>query len=299
MADGGDLTLDERRALQEELQRLDAKVEKHPALAMTQQAEELDRAMRWYLGNASECLDAIAALNESDLGLRMMADIDSEVPFGDDEFREYVVELGRRWHNFVASAKTFADHMRLQFEQHHPADLQAEYEQKKQELLKPHDVVDFVSRSRNVLLHGRVFQTGLTMKFTQTSMEFEADCRTDILLNAFGKWWTAGARRFIESKAPRLNLEDAIEEHIRAVTPLYEWYRKRVYEYHYPTFAAFEATAARIREVSERLEPGSMPPPVDDGVHLPDPSAPTPVRPPAKPRSKPKPRNQKGRKKKR
>lgn len=70
MAEDGDLTFDERCALQEELKRLGAKVESHPALAMTQQAEELDRAMRWYLGNASECLEAIAALNESDLGLR-------------------------------------------------------------------------------------------------------------------------------------------------------------------------------------------------------------------------------------
>lgn len=187
--------------------------------------------------------------------------------------------------------------MRLQFDEQ-PEDLRAEYEQKKRELLDPHDVVAFVSRSRNVLLHGGVFQTGFTGRFTQTSEHFEADCRTDILLNRYGSWWNVGARRYIQSKAPRLNLRAAVEEHAEAVSPLYAWYQDRVYEYHYPKFAEFERTAARIREISERLEPGSMPA-VDESAHFVDPSQPRPVRPPSKQRQRPKPKNNKGRRRKR
>lgn len=137
----------------------------------------------------------------------------------------------------------------------------------------------------------------MTWRFTQTSESFEADCRTDILLNNYESWWNAGARRYIESKAPRLNLKAAVDEHAEAVSPLYEWYHERVYEYHYSKFADFEEMAARIREVSERLEPGSMPV-VDQPVHFVDPSQP-PARLPAKSRPTPKPKNQKGRKKKR
>jgi hypothetical protein len=292
---GDDLTPDGRRALREELQQLEAQLDEHPALAVIQQSEALDRAMRWYVGNAADCLKTIDALNHDGLGMRLLAE--GEVPYGDDLHREYVVELGRAWHNFAAGAKTFADHMRLQFDSQ-PADLKAEYEQKKRELLDPHDVIAFVSRSRNVLLHGGVFQTGVTWKFTQTSSHFEADCRTDILLNGYEAWWNASARRYIGSRAPRLNLQVAIEEHIEVVTPLYDWYRERMYEYYYAKYADFEATAARIREISERLRPGSMPV-VDERAHFPDPSIPPPVRPPAKPRQKPRSKSQNRRKKKR
>jgi hypothetical protein len=179
------------------------------------------------------------------------------VPFEDDH-RDYVPELGRTWHNWVAAANTFADHMREQFKEQ-PADLQGEYEQKKREGLDQHDVVAFVARSRNVLLHRGVFNTGITWRFTRTTQKFEANCRTDILLNRYETWWTAPARRYIESKAPRLNLGATVEEHAEAISPLYEWYQERVYEYHYPSLADFEQRAGRIREIQERLETGSMP----------------------------------------
>jgi hypothetical protein len=62
--------------------------------------EELDRALRWYAGNAADCLHTIESLNHDGLGTRLV--MESEVPFGDDLHRKYVTELGRTWHNFVA-----------------------------------------------------------------------------------------------------------------------------------------------------------------------------------------------------
>ena len=286
-----DLTAEEARSLRDELRRLEESVERHPALGVTQQMEELDRAMHWYSGNAADCIRTIEALNHNGLGTRLM--IEGEVPFGEDLHRDYVIELGRAWHNFVAAAKTVADHMRLQFDGQ-PDDLKAEYEEKKQELLIPHDVVAFVSRSRNVLLHGGVFQTGVTWRFTKTSQSFEANCRTDILLNGYASWWNAGARRYIAARAPRLDLTAAVNEHVDVVSPIYEWYQERVYEYHYRKFADLEATAARIREVSERLEPGSLPPLPDGPAQFVDPSELRSVRPP--PKRRPKPKSKKGRK---
>lgn len=292
MAMGHDLTADEARSLREELRRLDESVKRHSALGVTQQMEELDRAMQWYASNAAGCLRTIEALNNSGLGTRLL--IEGEVPYGEDVHRDYVIELGRTWHNFVAAAKTLADHMRLQFDGQ-PDDLKAEYEEKKLEFLGPHDVVAFVSRSRNVLLHGGVFQTGVTWKFTKTSSSFEANCRTDILLKGYASWWNAGARRYIESKAPRLDLKAAVNEHVDVVSPIYRWYQERVYEYHYPKFADFEATAARIREITEGLEPGSLPPLSNGPPEFVDPSKPRSVRPP--PKRRPKPKGNRGRKK--
>ncbi len=281
---------DEARSLRVELEHLDEAIGRHQALVVIQQMEELDRVMLWYGHNAAEVLRTINSLN-SGLGVLLLAQ--EEVPFGEDEHREYITELGRTWHNWVAAANTVADHMREQFKEQ-PPDLQEEYEQKKQELLAPHDVVAFISRSRNVLLHRGVFNTGVTWRFTQKSEHFEANCRTDILLNRYATWWNQGARRYIESKAPRMNLKGAVEEHAEAVLPLYEWYEDRVYQYHYPLMQDFEETAERIRQIKERLEPDSVPPP-DETAHFTTPAE----RRSAQQRRTPPPRKAKSKSKKR
>ena len=287
MGEGG-LLGEDAHLLRAELERLEETIGGHQALRVIQQMEEFDRVMLWYAQNAAEVLWTIEALNHGGLGTRLA--MQGEVPFGDDQ-RDFITELGRTWHNWVTVANTFADHMREQFKEQ-PADLQEEYEQKKRIMLDPHDVVAFVSRSRNVLLHRGVFNTGITWRFTQTNQTFEADCQTDILLNRYESWWGAGARRYIESKAPRLNLGTAVEEHAEVITPLYEWYEKRVYEYHHPLMADFERTAAGIREIQERLEPGSVPP-HDESAHFTSPAEREQARqrpspPPRKPRRKPK-----------
>lgn len=112
MVEEGELSRSEAQTLREELHRLEKLAERHPALGVSQQMEELDRAMQWYAGNAADCQRTIDALNHDGLGTRLL--IAGEVPYGEDIHRDYVTELGRTWHNFVAAAKTIADHMRLQ-----------------------------------------------------------------------------------------------------------------------------------------------------------------------------------------
>lgn len=121
------MSREQARSLRAELERLDESISRHQALVVIQQMEELDRVMRWYGQNAAEVLRTINSLNTG-LGVLLLAQ--EEVPFGDDEHRDYITELGRTWHNWVASANTVADHMRQQFKEQ-PPDLQEEYEQKK------------------------------------------------------------------------------------------------------------------------------------------------------------------------
>jgi hypothetical protein len=50
-----------------------------------------------------------------------------------------------------------------------------------------------------------------------------------------------------------LNLRVAIDEHIEVVTPLHDWYRERMYEYHCAKFADFEAHHEDQRAIEARL----------------------------------------------
>lgn len=85
-----DLTAAERSAFREELEQLEKSLERHPALDVTQQLEELDRAMLWYAGNAADCLRTVDALNHDGLGTRLL--MEGEVPYGDDLHRNFVTE---------------------------------------------------------------------------------------------------------------------------------------------------------------------------------------------------------------
>lgn len=266
-------------ALRAEMAELEETYLHHPALRIAQQMEELERATNWYVRNAEECMDCIDRLGKDGLGFEIMTQ--SEVPT-DGQLLAYVTELGRTWHNFVASANTFTDHMRHQFADQ-PDDLNSEYTRKRAELLAAHDVIKFIERSRNVLLHRGVFNTTLSWLFSDKKMpSFDVMCRTDILLNRYKSWWDAPSRRYIKARAPRLSLSEAINEHVEATLPLYEWYRRRFYEYHYSKFAEFESMTARLREIKEEISPGSTAPPEPD-AHFQSPeehATPPPARPP-------------------
>lgn len=263
--------------LRAELKQLDSTMSSHPALAAVQQMEELQTAMWWHAGNAADCLSVIDALNSNGLGIRLLTE--GEIP-AQDEHRSFDVRLGRSWHNFVASAATFVDHTRRQLKDL-PEPLQAEYVERKQELLDPHDVVGFVSRFRNVVVHGGALQTGVTFKFARGKQSFDANFRTDILLNRHSKWWNPAARRYIEARAPRLSLSEAIWEYSEACDPLWEWFQERLYQHHYSTLHEWETQVSRYRQLSEQLEPGSMPA-VEERVTFRDPTKPKVVRPPAR-----------------
>lgn len=277
MVGADELSPEEEQAFRAELEQLESTMSNHPALVAIQQMEELQTAMWWHAGNAADCLGVIDALNHDGLGIRLLAE--GEIP-AEEEHRSFDVDLGRSWHNFVASAATFVDHTRRQLNSL-PEELQSEYAERKRELLDPHDVVGFVSRFRNVVVHGGALQTGVTWTFTQTKESFDANFRTDILLNRYRKWWNPSARRYIESRAPRLSLSEAIWEYSEACDPLWEWFQDRLHEHHYSTLHEWETQVGRYREVSERLEPGSMPV-VEERVHFRDPSEAKPVRPPVR-----------------
>lgn len=216
-----------------------------------------------------------------------------EVPWDDeddDPLREFVVEIGRLWHNYVASAVTVVDHMRKLFDKQ-PADLQSEYKQKIEELILPHDVVDFVHKSRQVAVHKGVFTPGATMRFQRGKQWYEVDCRTDILLNRYKDWWTAGARRYLVANSPRVNLTKVVEKYAEVVDAFYDWFTDRFYEYWFPVLSEFEALVAEYREISETLEPGGLPAhdPSDTFAHPQDRrkrSKPPPTRSHSKSRSK-------------
>jgi hypothetical protein len=285
---------EEARALHAEQVDLEKAAEQHPALRAVQQMEEMRRVMLWYGKNGAEVVEIVKALNHDGLGTRFL--MEPEVPLFDDGHLDYVTELGRRWHNYVASAEAVAEHMFHQFKDEQPADLRAEYKQKKADLLDPHDVVAFVARSRNIILHKGVFNTGVTWRFTQTSEHFEVNLRTEVLLNRYKTWWKQSpeARRYLESKAPSLSIEAVVTEHFEAVAPLYDWYEERVEEYYEPAIAEIERLTDRIREIEKRLEPLWVPvesmtfgPFVQNGPRLERAST---RRPATKPKAKRKPR---------
>ena len=94
-----------------------------------------------------------------------------------------------------------------------------------------------------------------------------------------------------------MNLKAAVEEHAEAVLPLFEWYEDRVYQYDYPLMQDFEETAERIRQIKDRLAPGSVPRP-DETAQFTTPAQRRSAQqrrtpPPRKAKSKPKKRRKK------
>lgn len=237
-----------------------AQLQRHPSLVAMQQLEEMGRAHHWFAQNGADLLSVIDSVNASNMGAAMFMEGDAALVGG--PFQEFVTDLGLRWHNYVAAAKTVEDHMFHIFEEQ-PDDLKAEYEERKAAQLDLHDVVDFVRRSRNVALHKGVFQINVTWRATTKGNGFEVACRSEILLNRYKTWWNSGARRYLKAHSPHLLFSKVVDEYAEASEPLYHWFQDRFYEYHHPKMAEFEELAREYRDLTNALEPGTLPPPND------------------------------------
>ncbi len=133
----------------------------HPAIRAWQRREEHDRALQYLYVNAEGLIALIDQLNEDGLGLLLMTQ--SPVPDEDDEaWRQFLIELGRRWHNYAASAVTVVDHTRRLMEGESTSFSEQCAAARAVQLDNP--VIQFTHRSRVYLLHLGVFNPTVRMQ---------------------------------------------------------------------------------------------------------------------------------------
>ncbi|GAA4110708.1 hypothetical protein GCM10022215_06040 [Nocardioides fonticola] len=138
----------------------------------------------------------------------------------DEPRRDMFRELIRRLHNYVASVGTLIDHTRNLMRKYEGTSTYAEFEARRLAATS-NDVVSFVSKLRNYVLHVGV--PGVGIQFSVTNGEENVTIFLDRDRALQWKDWPKAARRYLNSKPSKLSVVDVIEEYGGVIEELYRW----------------------------------------------------------------------------
>jgi hypothetical protein len=137
------------------------------------------------------------------------------------------LELLRRLHNFVASAVSLVDHTRNLMDRYKSTPTYSAYGARLAEV-KENDVVAFVTKLRNYVLHAGLPAVGFQMivnKGEASSYMVYIDREAALRHNG----WPAPARRYLEGSDEKIRLREVIEDYGRLIDDLHMWlYRQSV-----------------------------------------------------------------------
>lgn len=215
------------------LQEIQAEIFVSPGAVALREWEHLDRL--WYASerNGVELLSFLDLSTSLDHG-----DDERWPPFaidgdGPERKARWYRELVRLLNNYVSASDALANHaIETMAEYTDKPTFLAEYERRVAPVRS--DRSHFVGRLRNAALHAHeTLPFSISMHFDQ-----EDDPKLYIglsvrgLLDEFGGWWTAPARRFVEAHEQTVDLVNTMNAHLMAMGDLYDWLLPQFHEVH-------------------------------------------------------------------
>jgi len=138
---------------------------------------------------------------------------------------DYLAELTRLLHNFLASAKSLVDHTRnfIRNSYGNRGELVAEYDKEVKLRLSNNPVCKFTQELR-------VFFTHISMPFVSSVIGASNATGRDLYtlklnIDKMGKSerWSAKAREYIQNSGPDIDLETYVDEYYQVIHQFYEW----------------------------------------------------------------------------
>jgi len=184
------------------------------------------------------------------------------------------LETVRQLHNYVASACSLVDHTRLMYKRlYKETGLLPEYEVEVQARFQDSDVVQFLHRLRQIVVHHQPAETMLSGKMTGNA-ENELGIAADYI-RRHQKWLTRPAKRYLSAAGDVIDLPTLIESYHRTVVAFYEWLGRKQSEIHAEDFRHItdKERQMHLLEIEDSLDhaldsprPLDLPPLGDRGI---------------------------------
>ena len=187
--------------------------------------------------NGEDLLEWIDTLDKDNNGLLILAQ--GGLFEAGDVQGEYLDELFRRWHNYIASAMTMVDHVRILMRKE-SSEFQTEYNRVRQERLSS-PVVPFTQGLRNYVLHKGWPPSFMRMSFGPgaTPLLFSVGCRAQELLKGWD--WKSRERVYLEQAGSEFLLRSCVIEYMEVLDDFYDWFWNALTDQHTEELQELEA----------------------------------------------------------
>ncbi len=156
-------------------------------------------------------------------------------------------EIVRMLHNYVASEKTLIEHTRKFVRAHYSGmELEREYEAKVKEIFS-NPFCTFIEDLRDFILHNGLPLTSASFHFEKDKpLEFQIKLEVASLRSWGG--WDAKAKKFLETLGKDVVLDDLVNRYGSLVTGFYEWFARKLQDFHSKEFEELNGLQKKFRE---------------------------------------------------
>lgn len=165
---------------------------------------------------------------------------------------DFLVEITRTFHNFVASAFTLVENTRKFYrELYEPDDKMPMYQQEIERRFVSDELSQFIDNMRQYCQHKRLplmsVQLGIRLTPQGSETNWGVPLRKRELLD-FN--WNARARRFVEAGGRSIDLWDVTRQYRDKVNEFHEWFSDQQRQIHHEEYEYAERVARRLQELS-------------------------------------------------
>lgn len=156
-------------------------------------------------------------------------------------------ELNRRFHNFLAGAKTLIDHTRVFIADNYSGtSIESEYLQRVRQELANDELCRFMQDLRNYTLHCELPISTMTLKFTPSE---GITTRVSIHADELREWagWSVPSKSFLEKQEKEISPLLLVSDYASKIEGFQEWIDTALEEYH-------QADLVELRELEKRHE---------------------------------------------
>jgi len=211
----------------EELLRLPEEPEPSPALEFMRRREALLISYSVFVGNYRELTERLKLVENPHVAINLWT-VKLDV-----EFEKVRDEVTRLLHNFLASALSLLDHIKVHMEKlYEGSDLFAEYTSRRREHVFSTPVYRFVYDLRQYAIHNKLPLVGRIFSFHKTrGIRISYFLDVGELKRSKKKRWSAEARQYMDTYGGQLPLRQLAMEYFPVMNEFYKWLRKREPEF--------------------------------------------------------------------
>lgn len=166
---------------------------------------------------------------------------------------DYMREISRLLHNFVASAMSLIDHTRNIYRKlYEEENLFPEYQEQVDRKFVNSPIIQFVICLRQFAQHYRVPSISVDMKLVpDVSYEKKVNLSKSDLLEFTG--WKKTAKEFLEDQGEKINLKEVIDLYHDEILSFYKWFFEKAQNIHKGDLQAVNSLKEQCREQYELM----------------------------------------------
>ncbi|MGM4919129.1 hypothetical protein [Tardiphaga sp. 813_E8_N1_3] len=197
--------------------------------------------------NKIELQNDLSILQSPEIGVKLMS----------EEYRsaghQVHRELNRRFHNYLAAAKTLVDHTRAFVAEHYKGTkIDEDYQAEVARTFVNNELCRFMQDIRNYALHRELPISNMTLKFTRAE-----GIRTGVFIETeqLRKWdgWTSASNAFLARQDVEIDPVHIVNSHASIVETFHQWFDGALAAYHQRDLDELRV----LEEEQEKIQRGS------------------------------------------